>query len=40
MIAFDHRNGSTGLDDVFQSSQRCYGLGQMFKDEAQEDMIE
>ena len=40
MIAFNHRDGSTGLQDVFQCSQRLYGLGQMFKDEAQEDMIE
>ena len=40
MIAFDHRDGSTRLQDVFQCSQRLDGLGQMFKDEAQEHMIE
>jgi hypothetical protein len=40
MIAFDHRDGSTWLQDVFQCSQRLYGLGQVLEDEAQEDMIE
>ncbi len=40
MIAFNHRDRSTGFDDVFQCSQRLYGLGKMFKNKAHEDVIE
>src|SRR3990172_11444285 len=40
VIAFNHRNGSTGLQHVFECSQRLNGLGQMFEDKAQEHMIE
>ena len=40
MIAFDHRDGPAGLQDLFQRSQRLHRLGQMFEDEAHEDMIE